>query len=186
MSSPYRTPARAEIVVPLQPLTSTTIWLVWSAIVVSALTVFVVDSVNLVRMLWSALALTTVMGLVLVQRVRRRTRFDFVVTFETLRVERVSSGERELLGVLQLQSGVAVGLRAAPSEADFDLTVYLENESGTVVFQPGGRPADIAVELVWFLRGSGVTVDDRVERQRDARPLDERLRRRLRTKLDRQ
>ena len=161
MTSPYRTPARdarAEIVVPSEPLASTTIWLVWLATLVFAILVLVVESVNHLRIAWIALAFVTTGGLLLLRRHRRRMRFDLVLDGETLTIARVVGGQREQVGRLHVADGASVCVTEPPDSTDFDGLVRIANHHGNLEFQPGGHTGEVASEIIRFLRANDIDV----------------------------
>jgi hypothetical protein len=162
VGSPYRTPARAEIVVKSRPFSGTLMWLVWFATIASVLTLLIAQNVLTLRILCAALALVTVAIAFLLARMQTRARFEVVLEQETLRIERVTRGERDEIGRLDVTSGVDVTVRLAESDLDLDGVVFLENERGHIAFQPGGMTGEVAEQLLRFLRSRGIDARDRV------------------------
>jgi hypothetical protein len=162
VASPYRTPARAEIVVQSRPFSGTIMWLVWFATIASVITLLIVQNVVTLRIVWPALALLTVAIALLVTRIQTRARFAVVLDQETLRIERVTRGEREEVGRLDVTNGVDVTVRLPDSDTALDGVVFLENELGHIEFQPGGMTGDVAEQLLRFLRSRGIDARDRI------------------------
>ena len=157
-SSPYRTSARAELVVGARPLVTVVLWTAWLAAL--AVLMVTVDDPVVLRLAVVGIVACAAAAIVVGRMAARRVRWRFVLSQRNLTLERLTGRDAETVATFDVSDGLFYEI-AVPPGPSLDARIILMAKSQRVPWVVGARP-DAALERVTrFLERRGVVVEQR-------------------------
>ena len=159
-SSPYRTSARAELVVGARPLVTVVLWTAWLAALAFAVLMVAVDDPVVLRLAVVGIVACAAAAIVVGRMAARRVRWRFVLSQRNLTLERLTGRDAETVATFDVSDGLFYEI-AVPPGPSLDARIILMAKSQRVPWVVGARP-DAALERVTrFLERRGVVVEQR-------------------------